>query len=125
MNATDKNTIMVTCAKGLSEILQGEIKSLGYRVTSAHETGVEITGDLYDCMKLNLHLRTAFNVLYLLKHFQCGTDHLAGRVCLCHWSYRNADDREYDVCQSQDQGRHRRPDHAENRCPPQLRQGTQ
>ncbi|MHC5018469.1 MAG: THUMP domain-containing protein [Planctomycetota bacterium] len=29
MNATDKNTIMVTCAKGLSEILQGEIKSLG------------------------------------------------------------------------------------------------
>ncbi|MFZ9033256.1 MAG: THUMP domain-containing class I SAM-dependent RNA methyltransferase [Anaerohalosphaeraceae bacterium] len=71
MNAKDKNTIMVTCAKGLSGILQGEIKSLGYRVTSAHETGVEITGDLYDCMKLNLHLRTAFNVLYLLKHFQC------------------------------------------------------
>jgi putative N6-adenine-specific DNA methylase len=71
MNATDKNTIMVTCAKGLSEILRGEIESLGFRVNSAHETGVEITGDLYDCMKLNLHLRTAFNVLYLLKHFQC------------------------------------------------------
>jgi putative N6-adenine-specific DNA methylase len=62
---------MVTCAKGLSEILQGEIKSLGYSVKSAHETGVELTGDLYDCMKLNLHLRTAFNVLYLLKAFQC------------------------------------------------------
>jgi putative N6-adenine-specific DNA methylase len=71
MNAKDKNTIMVTCAKGLSEILQDEIESLGYSVKSSHETGVEITGDLYDCMKLNLHLRTAFNVLYLLKHFQC------------------------------------------------------
>jgi putative N6-adenine-specific DNA methylase len=71
MNAADKNTIMVTCAKGLSEILRGEIAALGFRVNSAHETGVEVTGDLHDCMKLNLHLRTAFNVLYLLKHFEC------------------------------------------------------
>ena len=71
MNATDKNTIMVTCAKGLSEILRNEVESLGFNINSAHETGVEITGDLYDCMKLNLHLRTAFNVLYLLKHFEC------------------------------------------------------
>ena len=71
MNATDKNTIMITCAKGLSDILRGEIESLGFRVDSAHDTGVQITGDLQDCMKLNLHLRTAFNVLYLLKAFDC------------------------------------------------------
>jgi putative N6-adenine-specific DNA methylase len=72
MNAKDKNTIMVTCARGLSDRLQTEVEALGFRVDSAHETGVELTGDLYDCMKLNLNLRTAFNVLYLLKAFQCG-----------------------------------------------------
>ncbi len=71
MNAKDKNTIMITCAKGLSDILRTEVEALGFRVDSAHETGVEITGDLYDCMKLNLHLRVAFNVLYLLKTFEC------------------------------------------------------
>ncbi|MHC5121156.1 MAG: class I SAM-dependent RNA methyltransferase, partial [Planctomycetota bacterium] len=71
MNTKDKNTIMVTCARGLSDRLQTEVEALGFRVDSAHETGVELTGDLYDCMKLNLHLRTAFNVLYLLKAFQC------------------------------------------------------
>ena len=71
MNTKDKNTILITCAKGLGEILSGEIKALGFTVDSVHETGVEITGDIYDCMKLNLHLRTAFNVLYLLKHFEC------------------------------------------------------
>lgn len=63
---------MVTCAKGLSDGLRTEVESLGFRVDSTHETGMEITGDLYDCMKLNLHLRTAFNVLYLLKNFECG-----------------------------------------------------
>jgi len=52
-------------------MLSGEIQALGFTIDSTHETGVEITGDIYDCMKLNLHLRTAFNVLYLLKHFQC------------------------------------------------------
>ena len=41
------------------------------RVDSVHETGVELTGDIHDCMLLNLHLRVAFNVLYLLKHFEC------------------------------------------------------
>jgi putative N6-adenine-specific DNA methylase len=86
MNAADKNTIMVTCAKGLSEILRGEIAALGFRVNSAHETGVEITGDLHDCMKLNLHLRTAFNVLYLLKHFECrNPDQLYNEVTALPW----------------------------------------
>lgn len=71
MNKNDNNTILITCARGLSEILSDEIRALGFTVDSVHETGVEITGNIDDCMKLNLHLRTAFNVLYLLKHFEC------------------------------------------------------
>ena len=86
MNTTDRNTIMVTCAKGLSGILRGEIEALGFSVNSAHETGAQITGDLYDCMKLNLHLRTAFNVLYLLKHFDCRTpDQLYKHTAALPW----------------------------------------
>jgi putative N6-adenine-specific DNA methylase len=76
MDNKDKSTILVTCARGLAQTLEGEIKALGFTVDSIHETGVEITGDLYDCMMLNLHLRTAFNVLYLLKHFQCSNPDL-------------------------------------------------
>ena len=71
MKMQNKSTILVTCARGLAEMLRDEVEALGLKVDSAHETGVELTGDLYDCMKLNLHLRTAFNVLYLLKSFQC------------------------------------------------------
>lgn len=71
MKSTDKSTIVVTCARGLSETLRGEIEALGLTVDSAHETGVELTGDIHDCMLLNLHLRVAFNVLYLLKTFEC------------------------------------------------------
>ena len=44
---------------------------MGFTIDSCHDMGVEITGNMYDAMKLNLHLRTAFNVLYLLKQFDC------------------------------------------------------
>ena len=86
MKTKDKNTILITCAKGLSEILTSEIKALGFTVNSVHETGVEITGNIYDCMKLNLYLRTAFNVLYLLKHFECrNPDELYRQTAALPW----------------------------------------
>lgn len=86
MNNRDKSTILITCAKGLPEILKGEIEALGFTIDSVHETGVEITGNMQDCMKLNLHLRTAFNVLYLLKHFKChDPDQLYNRVSNLPW----------------------------------------
>lgn len=71
MNAHDKSTILITCGRGLSETLRCEIEAMDFEIDSVHETGVEISGDIYDCMKLNLHLRVAFNVLYLLKAFEC------------------------------------------------------
>lgn len=86
MNAKDKSTILITCARGLSETLRGEIEALGFTVDSAHETGVEITGDIYDCMKLNLYLRVAFNVLYLLKAFECrNPDQLYNEAVTLPW----------------------------------------
>ncbi len=46
---------------------------LGYEVIGGSEGSVVTRGSLTDCMKLNLCLRTAYNVLYLLKEFRCGS----------------------------------------------------
>ena len=71
MKLTDKNTILITCARQMGQLLRTEVEALGFTIDACHETGVEITGDIYAAMRLNLHLRTAFNVLYLLGRFRC------------------------------------------------------
>ena len=70
MNLNNETTILITCAPSLEEYLEAEVEGLGYSVNSSHHGGVEITGTLEDCMRLNLHLRTAYNVLYLLRKFK-------------------------------------------------------
>lgn len=78
--------LLITCAQGLNEMLRAEVEALGFTVDSCHETGVEMTGNMYDAMKLNLHLRTAFNVLYLLDHFECrDANHLYNQVSKLPW----------------------------------------
>lgn len=80
------NTLLITCAKGLSDYLAAEMKALGFAIGDQHETGVIITGSLRDAMKLNLRLRTAFNVQYLLKAFECRSpDRLYNRVQTIPW----------------------------------------
>ena len=69
----NENTILITCGPGLSDYLQPEIEALGHVVKSTHPGGIEITGSLMDAMRLNLHLQTAYNVLYLLRHFNCNS----------------------------------------------------
>ncbi len=71
MNPEDKSTIFVTCSPGLSEFVQKETESLGYKINISHLAGVELEGSQIDAMRLNLHLRTAYNVLFLLKEFPC------------------------------------------------------
>ncbi len=71
MNPEEKSTIFVTCSPGLSEFVQSEVESLGYKVDATHLAGVELEGSQIDAMRLNLHLRTAYNVLFLLKEFPC------------------------------------------------------
>ncbi|HNX91794.1 MAG TPA: class I SAM-dependent RNA methyltransferase [Candidatus Omnitrophota bacterium] len=67
------NKILITCARGIAPFLAEEVKALGYVVESSHETGVVITGEFIDTYKLNLNLRTAYNVLFLLKQFRCAS----------------------------------------------------
>lgn len=62
--------IIVTCSNRLSAYLQQEILELGYSSVRLFKTGVELNGTLKDCIKLNLNLRCASQVLYSLKEFK-------------------------------------------------------
>ncbi len=67
--STLNNRIIVTCSKRLSPYLEKEILELGFKPVRTFSTGVELLGTLNDCIKLNLHLRCASQVLYSLKEF--------------------------------------------------------
>lgn len=71
INFSLKGRVLVTCAKGLSPFLTAELRTLGFNVLTSHETGAVVEASMHDAMKLNLSLRTAYNVLYLVKEFSC------------------------------------------------------
>jgi putative N6-adenine-specific DNA methylase len=73
MDINERKDILVTCGPGLKDYLQAEIEALGFETISTHTGSVLTRGSFIDCMKLNLTLRTAYNVLYLLRQFRCGT----------------------------------------------------
>jgi putative N6-adenine-specific DNA methylase len=64
-----KNKIIITCNKRLSPFLQAEVEALGFTPDRVFTTGLELTGTVTDCIKLNLNLRCASQVLYSLKSF--------------------------------------------------------
>ena len=66
----EKATVIVTCPKRLAPYLEQEIKELGFETEETFVTGVRISASLNDCIKLNLNLRCASQVLYSLKQFE-------------------------------------------------------
>lgn len=66
---TTPRRIIATCGKRLSPFLQQELIELGFAPKRAFATGVELRGPLNDCIRLNLNLRCASQVLYSLKEF--------------------------------------------------------
>ncbi len=67
---TDPSSIIVTCNKRLAPFLKQEVEALGFTVERMFSTGVELRGTLKDCIRLNLHLRCASQVLFSLKKFR-------------------------------------------------------
>ncbi len=61
--------IVITCKKRMSPYLADEVKELGFEVQRVFSTGVEIRGTMQDCIRLNLNLRCASQVLYSVKEF--------------------------------------------------------
>lgn len=65
--------LFATTAKGLEEVLAGEIRRLGLRVDSVHPGGVAFGGDREACYRANLWLRTANRVLVPMARFRAST----------------------------------------------------
>ncbi|MRR55961.1 MAG: RNA methyltransferase [Deltaproteobacteria bacterium] len=62
-----------TAAKGVEEVLAAEIKSLGVQAVTLEKGGVRFKGDMKDCYRANLWLRTAHRVLVTVAEFACET----------------------------------------------------
>jgi len=68
----EKRRILITCARGAPGVLSGELQALRFPVLSMLETALETEGTLADTVRLNLTLRTAQRILYLLDAFPSG-----------------------------------------------------
>lgn len=78
--------IIITCNKRLTPYLQKEVEELGFSIQRAFSNGVALTGILEDCIKLNLNLRCASQVLYSLKSFACNNpDQLYHSIFQMEW----------------------------------------
>lgn len=67
---TTKGIITITCHKRITPYLLLEVKDLGFEVEDSFVTGVRLLGTINDCIKLNLNLRCASQVLFSLKQFE-------------------------------------------------------
>ena len=78
--------IIVTCSKRITPFLEKDIAGLGYKIKRIFATGIELNGTLQDCIRLNLNLRCASQVLYSLKSFVCkNANELYEQVSLIQW----------------------------------------
>lgn len=83
---TTPRKIIITCHKWLAPSLNKEVLALGFTVDRVFQTGVELTGTVQDCIKLNLNLRCASQVMYSIKAFICNDpDELYKSLVTIHW----------------------------------------
>ena len=62
--------IIITCSNRIAPYLQKETAAIGFKPNRVFKTGVELTGTLQDCIKLNLNLRCASQVLFSIHQFK-------------------------------------------------------
>lgn len=67
------STISISCPKQLAPYLKKEVEALGFSPESMRETGLDVRGSLEDCLTLNLCLRTAHRVHFLISEAKIDT----------------------------------------------------
>ncbi|MCH7700379.1 MAG: class I SAM-dependent RNA methyltransferase [Planctomycetes bacterium] len=103
MDLHQPGTIRITCAPGLIGYLGQEVEALGYTLSASKLTGLELIGSLHDAMRLNLFLRTGFNVLFLVARFQCtNPDELYKNINAQPWDQMISPDEYVTVVSSVD-----------------------
>lgn len=66
-----ERSLFAIAAKGMEEVLAGEMRTLGFRGVAVEKGGVRFSGDLAACYRANLWLRTASRILVPLAEFPC------------------------------------------------------
>lgn len=101
INFDEPQAIRITCAPGLVDYLRREVEELGYTVDSSRRTGLEMTASMHDAMRMNLFLRTAFNVLVRIDAFSCANpDELYEHVHALAWEEMISPDEYLSVVSS-------------------------
>lgn len=81
-----KSKIIITCPNRLAPYLELDIRELGFIPQHVFVTGVEIRGTLMDCIRLNLNLRCASQVLFSLNSFNArDADEVYQSLCQTDW----------------------------------------
>lgn len=68
-----ESVITLSCPRKLAPYLRQETEALGFQTHDFRETGLDVRGTLNDCIGLNLQLRTAHRVHYLLSESKADT----------------------------------------------------
>ena len=71
LDINKKRLTRITCSQHVTPYLRDEASALGFEIQDEDYAGVHIGATLGDCMRLNLNLRTALHVMWLLKRFRC------------------------------------------------------
>lgn len=82
----NSSKVIITCNNRLSPYLQKEIQDLGFPIKRSFSTGVELEASLNECIKLNLNLRCASQILYSIKSFEAkNADDVYREVAAIAW----------------------------------------
>ena len=83
---TQPGEITITCHKRITPYLVQELKELEVQISESFVTGVKLKGTVNDCIRLNLNLRCASQVLYSLFSFKAiNADEIYQRVLNYPW----------------------------------------
>jgi len=78
--------ITITCNKRLAPYLEQEVRDLGFEIEETFITGVRIKGTINDCIRLNLNLYCASQVLYSLQQFEANhADDVYNHLLKLNW----------------------------------------
>ncbi len=86
MDFSKPSRIIISCMKRLAPYVEQEVRELGFEPTRVFSTGIELQGTLNDCIKLNLNLRCASQVLYAIREFKAEhPEELYHELLFCKW----------------------------------------
>lgn len=78
--------IIITCSNRLAPYLEKEVIDLGFLPVRVFKTGIELEGTITDCIRLNLNLCCASQVLFSLKEFHAANaDELYNTLTVMPW----------------------------------------